>query len=104
MSVYFDISEFLSSPHRTGIQRVTAELCSHWPDPSDLIPVKITRDARMTRLPENAFGIIRDYFRSPAGETSECLTRIQKIATISETGPHVPLVPGDILICSEVFW
>ena len=104
MSVYFDVSEFITNPLRTGIQRVTAELASHWPDPRELVPVRITRDARMVRLPGSTLAAIDDYFRRPAHQIAESLTRIREIMGLSETGPHVPLVRGDSLVCSEVFW
>jgi glycosyltransferase involved in cell wall biosynthesis len=104
MSVYFDLSEFLTNPLRTGIQRVTAELCLHWPDPTELIPVRITRDERMVRLPGNALAAVEDYFRRPAYQIPESLTRIQEMIGVSESGPHVPLARGDSLVCSEVFW
>src|ERR1700730_10973076 len=103
MSVYVDLSEFLDRPLRTGIQRVTAELCAQWPDPTELIPVRITRDTRMVRLSGDTVSTIKDYFRSPADHVAECLTRIREIVELSETSPHVPLVRGDSLVCSELF-
>jgi hypothetical protein len=39
MSIYIDITEFMKRPHRTGIQRVTGELCRYWPAAVTAYPV-----------------------------------------------------------------
>src|SRR6516162_8787402 len=104
MSLYIDISEFLSSPHRTGIQRVTGELIWHWPRGYPMAAVMITRDARMVRLPENAVAVIKDYFGSTEHQVSGFLAQIESMRAAAEASPHVPLLPDDLLLCPEVFW
>src|SRR4029434_2324053 len=36
--VFFDITELMNNPFRTGIQRIERELMRHWPGPAPLSP------------------------------------------------------------------
>ena len=62
MKAYIDLSEFMASPLRTGIQRVGGELCRFWPQGHELIPVVLTRRGGYTVLPRPALRLIRSYF------------------------------------------
>ena len=60
--VFIDLTEFLTSQNRTGIQRVCGEICRRWPGKEALEPVKLRSDGKLARLPFEALGLIRQYF------------------------------------------
>jgi glycosyltransferase involved in cell wall biosynthesis len=105
MSVYVDITEFITRPHRTGIQRVTAELCRNWPDDSVLTPVKVTRDARLVKLPDETLHLISDYFNADTDSVDACARRVTELGESAETtAPNSPLQENDTLLCPELFF
>jgi glycosyltransferase involved in cell wall biosynthesis len=70
--ILLDLTEFITRPNRTGIQRVCQEIVSHWEVDCPLVPVRVGPDGRMRLLPEDTFATMATYFRAagPAGETA----------------------------------
>src|SRR5688572_14312433 len=101
MAVFIDLTEFMSAPYRTGIQRVGGELCRCWPG-DDLVPVFL-KGACLTQLPDGALTAIRDYFVAPPHETDRI--RFQIAAMAESAGPAVPLDQTEVrIVVPEVFY
>lgn len=64
MRVYIDLTEFMTTPWRSGIQRVGGELCRFWPQGNELVPVVLTKRRGYAILPPPALHLIRRYFDS----------------------------------------
>jgi glycosyltransferase involved in cell wall biosynthesis len=50
--VYLDLSELITAPLRTGIQRIEREAIRHWPGPASLLPCCVNREGQLVRLPD----------------------------------------------------
>lgn len=59
MTIHLDISQLLSDPKRSGIQRAERELIRHWPGPAPLIPVRFDpASGGMHELPVAVFNVL----------------------------------------------
>lgn len=96
MSFYIDLSEFLAVQMKTGIQRITGEICRYLP-PEAAIPVRLDKD-RFVALPPALISAIGRYFRDE-GESG--LSEIRRLAV--ETGPAVRVSPNDTVLVPEIF-
>ena len=103
MICYIDLTEFLLRPHRTGIQRVTGEVCTHWPADVELIPVRAGEDGRFVKLPERALAFVREFFATPRSEVSAAVHRIQSMTSAARHSA-LHLDELSVLFCPEVFW
>lgn len=104
MRICVDLTEFLSSPHRTGIQRVTGELCGAWPAGLPLTPVRLAPGKGLVLLPVETLGVIRDYFQSAASEP-EVKARLAALCQAADAaGEVLELTPDDRLLVPEVFF
>ena len=67
--VFIDISEFIKSPARTGIQRVVREILSHWPSAHPLVPVELDpATLEMVRVDPQALQRALDFAADPDAE------------------------------------
>jgi glycosyltransferase involved in cell wall biosynthesis len=57
-AIHIDLSELITNPLRTGIQRVERETIRHWPGPGPLIPCRVATDGRLMRLPDSILEIL----------------------------------------------
>jgi glycosyltransferase involved in cell wall biosynthesis len=59
--IYFDLTELMVRPMRTGIQRVQRELIRHWPGPAMLLPVRYVPAIRgMQLLPDTVLDVLTE--------------------------------------------
>lgn len=98
MNLYIDITEFLSSPITTGIQRVTGELCRYLPHNVG-IPVRLHSDHYAT-LPPALISAIGGYFRDPS---ESGIAEIRRLGAV-ENGPVIRVSQDDIVLVPEVFY
>ena len=97
MSLYIDLSEFLADPMRTGIQRISGEICSHLPA-GKMIPVKF-QSKRYTALSPTLIDAIGRYFRNAGGSG---LTEIAKLGAAENSSP-IEISAGDTILVPELF-
>lgn len=97
MSLYIELSEFLSNPIRTGIQRIVGEICRNMPQGA-AIPVQF-RAGTYVALPDVLINTIGRYF----SEKSEAAaSEIQRIACV-EGAPGITISQRDVFLVPEVF-
>ncbi len=94
MPVYIDLTEFLSSPHRTGIQRVAGAVCRWWQAEEELIPVKLSASQRLVALPAHACEIISDYFAAEPSQVDASRRLIASMSSHAEVEGR-DVEPGD---------
>jgi len=94
MSVYIDLTEFLNTPVLTGIQRVTAEICRHWPN-GGLRPVKLGEAGDLVELPTSLIGAVARCFKDQTGAAvREVLSLRDKVLrSMRGNGFEILLVP-----------
>ena len=97
MSLYIDLSEFLTNPVTTGIQRIAGEMCRHLPANS-AIPVRVHSGGYVALSP-SLIGVIGKYFMdaSPSGAAE-----IRRLGA-GESGSAIRVAPGDTVLVPEVF-
>ena len=61
-TVLYDITALITTPLRTGIQRVTFEIIRNWPRPLELVPVMVTESGELIRLHGKTFELIGNFF------------------------------------------
>jgi glycosyltransferase involved in cell wall biosynthesis len=105
MGVFVDLTEFLASPHRTGIQRVSGELCCHWPADVSLTPVRLSETGRLLIMPNETLGIIRQYFGASGDDLTHVEERLTELSRRAESsGDVVDLNAGQKVVVPEVFY
>jgi len=97
MNLYIDLSEFLTNPINTGIQRIAGEMCKHAP-PNILIPVRLQSEGYVA-LPEALIAVIGGHFRATSQWSVEKINRLGAV----EGGSAVKISQSDIVLVPEVF-
>jgi len=97
MSLYIDLSEFLSNPITTGIQRIAGEMCKHAP-PNTLIPVRLHAEGYLA-LPPALIDVIAEHFRAASEAGGDEIKRLGAI----ECGSAITVSPSDTVLVGEVF-
>lgn len=97
MSLYIDLSEFLSVPMKTGIQRIGGEICRYAP-PNTLKPVRLHSD-RYVALPPALIDAIGRYFQN---ENELARAEIFRLADAAGC-PDVELSLSDTVLVPEIF-
>ncbi len=105
MSILCDLTEFVTQPIRTGIQRVSFEIVSRWSGQAALVPVCLAESGRFIRLPAFCFELMQAFFQE------EDELRLQQIKTQIQELVHHPqaallkkLTGFDCLFTPEVFF
>jgi glycosyltransferase involved in cell wall biosynthesis len=100
MSVYIDLTEFCRNPVLSGIQRVIAQLCRHWPGDA-LQPVVFVPGDGLVLLDPELIGVIGGHFDQDANH-SESSAQVRSIAARTRT----PLRLGqhDVVLVPELFY
>jgi glycosyltransferase involved in cell wall biosynthesis len=75
--VLLDLTEFITRPNRTGIQRVCHEFVSRWEADSPLVPVQVGPDGQMRLLPDDTFATMTRYFRADGPEAETARRRLR---------------------------
>jgi glycosyltransferase involved in cell wall biosynthesis len=98
MSVFIDLTEFLTNPILTGIQRVTAEICRHWPD-DELRPIRLAQSGERVELPQALIGAIAACFKVKHGAA------VRRVRALGEVeGKKLKLGGLDSILVPEVFY
>jgi glycosyltransferase involved in cell wall biosynthesis len=90
--ILYDLTEFMATPLRTGIQRVGFEILSRWRGPGSLQPVQVDGDGCMRLLPERTTAAIKEFYQAGPGEIEAARQRV--VALGREWNP--PLDDEDI--------
>lgn len=98
MSLYLDLTELLSNPIRTGIQRVTGELCRYLPH-NAVVPVRLSAGSLIALSPE-LVQTVGAYFREASDSAAEEIRRLGEPSGKSA----VKVSKGDIVLVPEVFF
>jgi glycosyltransferase involved in cell wall biosynthesis len=98
MSVYIDLTEFLSNSLLSGIQRVTAQLCHHWPG-SDLRPVRLTRAGHLTEVDVTLLKAVAASFECRDGSARRAILPFREL-----DGPPLRLQNSDTVLVPELFY
>ena len=61
--IYLDISQFISHPYKTGIQRVLYEILNTWKNEVPLVPIFINEKSETNILPHKVIDLIKSYFQ-----------------------------------------
>ncbi len=97
MSLYIDLTEFLTNPVTTGIQRIEGEICRYLP-PGAAIPVRLDAGSWIA-FPPALIDAIARYFEDP-GESG--IAEIRRIGAV-RNGSVVEVSQRDIVLVPEVF-
>ncbi|MGA8599130.1 MAG: glycosyltransferase [Bryobacteraceae bacterium] len=97
MSLYIDLTEFLTNPVTTGIQRIEGEICRYLP-PGAAIPVRLDAGSWIA-FPPALIDAIARYFEDP-GESQ--IAEIRRIGAV-RNGSAVKVSQDDIVLVPEVF-
>jgi glycosyltransferase involved in cell wall biosynthesis len=98
MSLFIDLTEFLTYPLTTGIQRIAGEICRHAPSGA-LIPLRLCSGAFLA-FPQNLLDAIAGYFNDATSEGAEQIKRLGA----PENGTSVAINSGDSVLVPEVFY
>ncbi len=97
MSLYLDLSEFLTNPITTGIQRIAGEMCRYLPART-AVPVRLHSGGYMALSPA-LISAIGSYFR----EGSQLgIAEIRRLGAV-ESGSPIKVSRDDIVLVPEVF-
>ncbi len=96
MSFYIDLTEFLTNPITTGIQRIAGEMCRYFP-PDTAIPVRLY-SGRYLGLPPALTEAIGRYFRDPS---DAAVAQIRRLGAI-ERGSPISISQSDTVLVPEV--
>ncbi len=96
MSFYIDVTEFLTNPITTGIQRIAGEMCRYFP-PNTAIPVRLY-SGRYLALPPALTEAIGGYFRDPGEAT---VAEIRRLGAV-ERGSPIKVSQNDTVLVPEV--
>lgn len=80
--VLFDLSHFIETPMRTGVQRVCYEIITRWPERGGLLPVHVGQDYKLYLLPITFLDVFADYFRTPWEKLAEAKERVKEQAKV----------------------
>ncbi len=79
--ILYDIAEFIHTPLRTGIQRVTFEIAYRWPaDRLPLVPVMSVSSGRVYELPPETLELMAVFFGRQAGDPDSARDNLVAIA------------------------
>jgi glycosyltransferase involved in cell wall biosynthesis len=97
MSLYIDLTEFLTNPITTGIQRVAGEICKYMP-PNAMIPVRLNVD-HYEALSPSLLDSIGSYFRE---RTTSALEDIRRHSA-PNAGSPIQISQQDTILVPEAF-
>lgn len=96
VSLYIDLTEFLTNPITTGIQRIAGEMCRYLP-PEAAIPIRL-HSGRWVSFSSELIAAIAGYFKSP---TTAGVAEIRRLGAVN-IGSSVTIPPQDIILVPEV--
>ncbi len=100
-ATFIDVSEFIKSPVRTGIQRVVREILAHWPQDRELVAVEYDpASEEMIRVDPAALAFARSLDRT---ESLGLAALNARMAQRRLEGPH-PIIGDRPVIVPELFF
>lgn len=101
--IYIDLTEFIKTPCKTGIQRVCNEIIKHWPKTETLTPILIDNESNLLVLPLKILNLINLFFEK---DDSYKLSLIKKIKDQGNLGTKRTLLHNDnyIIFNPELFY
>ena len=78
--IYLDISQFISHPYKTGIQRVLYEILNTWKNKEPLIPIFINEKSETNILPHKVIDLIKSYFQQENNAIEETAIEIKSFS------------------------
>jgi glycosyltransferase involved in cell wall biosynthesis len=97
MSIYIDLTDFLHNPTKTGIQRISGEICKYAPADA-LTPIRI-KDDHYVKLRGELIGSIGRFFSGSDHAGSEELMKLAEPLG----RPPMTISSDDIVIIPEIF-
>ena len=105
MSILCDLTEFVTNPIRTGIQRVSFEIVSRWAGRSALIPVAMDENNRLLQLPSSCFDLMKAVFQEEdQARLEQIKTQIRELVHSPQAVALKQLNRFDALFTPEVFF
>jgi len=102
-TMYLDISQFISHPYKTGIQRVLYEVLNTWKNKEPLIPIFINEKSETNILPYKVIELIKSYFQQENNSIEATAIEIKSFSKIKNSINL--LSENDILIFNpELFY
>lgn len=105
MVVAVDLAEFFQRPHRSGIQRVGAELCFGWAGAEQAKPIMCGPQGKLLSLRPDALFLLSRFFRA---EEADCESTYEEICALGHEAlaRKQEFVPGpnDLVVVPEVFF
>lgn len=98
MSFYIDLTEFLTNPMMTGIQRVTGEMCRRLP-PNSAVPLRLYLGQYLA-LPPELITAIGEYFKEGNGSG---LAKVKRLGAIDKGSP-AEVSKTDTVLVPEFFF
>ena len=95
MSLYIDLTEFLTNPMTTGIQRIAGEICKYLP-PQRAIPIRL-HEGRYVALSPKLIEAIGKFFRTASKSEVKAIRRLGEA-----TSPLIEISGRDIVLVPEV--
>lgn len=101
--IYLDISQFISHPYKTGIQRVLYEILNTWKNNNTLVLIFIDEKMEANILPFKVVDLIKSYFKQD-NNSIEAIT--SEIKTYSKTSNQIDLLKESdfIILNPELFY
>jgi glycosyltransferase involved in cell wall biosynthesis len=97
MSLYIDLTEFLTNPITTGIQRISGEMCKYMP-PGMVTPVRLASDGYVALSPD-LIDTIGKYFSQGSQIGAAEIYRLGD----TKNGLRIAISQGDTVLVPEVF-
>jgi len=102
-TIYLDISQFISHPYKTGIQRVLYEVLNTWKNKEPLVPIFINEKSETNILPYKVIELIQSYFQQENYSIEATALEIKSFSKIKN--PINLLLENDFLVFNpELFY
>jgi glycosyltransferase involved in cell wall biosynthesis len=89
--ILYDMTQFMDSQVRSGVQRVLWQIACHWPVAGQLVPVRIDADGQLFVLPARVFDLMATYLGARPGNPDRAGDQLWRLAHLGKR-----LRPGDL--------
>lgn len=103
-AILCDVTEFVANPVTTGIQRVTYAIASNWPSAPPLVPVHVTPDGCMRRLPNNTWPKMAELFTVSDAERERARKDFQRCSRNTRALSATDIASFGALFNPELFY
>ena len=102
--ILFDLTDFLSVPLRTGIQRVCYEIVRSWPNTSQLVPAWIDPRGRLFVLPPSVLDLVVEFFQTPVEALHPIRLKIRRSTGLGTPVRTPAFASYAGLLLASLFW